>query len=84
MGKRHITPPFSASLGLFVPYPKGTLPARRRRTAGVLWARQGKGNQLECILSKKMTPWTIRLVLDVALVDELLDVNHSMDHPMES
>ena len=31
-----------------------------------------------------MTPCTIRLVLDVALVDELLDVNHSMDHPMES
>ena len=32
----------------------------------------------------KMTPWTIRLVLDVPLVDEMLDVNHSMDHPMES
>ena len=30
-----------------------------------------------------MTPWTIRLVLDVVLVDETLDVNHSMNHPME-
>ena len=32
----------------------------------------------------EMNPWTVGLVLDVALVDELMDVNHSMDHPMES
>ena len=31
----------------------------------------------------KKTPWTIRLVLDVPPVDELRDINHSMDHPME-
>ena len=31
-----------------------------------------------------MTPWTIRLALDIVLVDEMLAVNHSMDHPMES
>ena len=29
----------------------------------------------------EMAPWTAGLVLDVALVDERLDVNHSMGHP---
>ena len=31
-----------------------------------------------------MAPWTIGLIFNVALVGELLDVNHNMDHPMES
>ena len=31
-----------------------------------------------------MAPWTVGLILNIALVHELLDVNHSMDHPMES
>ena len=34
--------------------------------------------------AKKMTPWTIRLAFDIVLVDEMLGVNNSMDHPMES
>ena len=31
----------------------------------------------------EMAPWTVGPMLDVALVDELLDVSHSMDHPVE-
>ena len=31
-----------------------------------------------------MAPWTVGLLLKIALVHKLLDVNHSMDHPMES
>ena len=32
----------------------------------------------------KMAPWTVRVILDVALVDELFDVNHGMDHPIHA
>ena len=31
----------------------------------------------------EMVPWTIGLVLDLAPVDELLDLNHRMDNAME-
>ena len=31
----------------------------------------------------EMAPWTVGLILNIALVDELLDVNHGMDHPVE-
>ena len=32
----------------------------------------------------EMAPWTVGQVLDVALVDELLDVKHGIDHLTES
>ena len=33
---------------------------------------------------REMAPWTIGSILNIVLVDELLDVNHGMDHLMES
>ena len=35
-------------------------------------------------LLEELDPWTTWLVLDVGLVDEPLDVYHSLDHPLES